>query len=94
MFESNLNKGKANGYTPLDNSKLVPAEFIPSSGISRILKICEENLSGVGTIEEQLIEYFDSIEFTKDNYDGEYMIIIDTCGSGSNGGGIGLNLLV
>jgi hypothetical protein len=61
---------------------------------SREINICEENLSGIGTIEEQIVEYLVSIEYTKTAFDGEVMIIVDSCGSGGSGGdnsfGIGL----
>ena len=29
MFESKINRGRANGYTPLDSSSKVPLEYLP-----------------------------------------------------------------
>lgn len=79
MFESKLNRGKANGYAPLDNSKKVPIRFLPDITYNT-LNVCEEDLSGIGTIEDQVSEYLNLIGFSTGFTTGEYTIIIDNCG--------------
>ena len=79
MFESKLNKGKANGYAPLDNNKKLPISFLPDT-IYNTLNVCEEDLSGIGSVEDQLTEYLNLIGFSTGFTTGEYTIIIDNCG--------------
>lgn len=92
MFESKLNKGKNGGYAGLDGKGKMLLENSIQDNFSREINICEENLSGIGSLEEQIVEYLISIEYTKNIFDTDVMIIVDTCGSGGSGGFIGIGL--
>lgn len=102
MFESRLNKGKPGGYAGLDNSGKLPIDKSYQNNFSRQINICEEDLIGSGTMEEKILAYLLSIDYKKATFDGEVMIIVNTCSSGGSSGsgisgefgvGVGLSLL-
>ena len=93
MFESKLNKGKNGGYAGLDGQGKLLIENSNQNNFSRQINICQENLIGEGTIEEKILTYLLSINYKKAIFDGEVMIIVRTCSSGSSGVGVGLSLL-
>ena len=79
MFESKINRGKPNGYAPLDSSGKIPIDSSQINNFSRTITICDSDLFGNGTIEEKILNYLTLIDYKKSNFDGDVNIIVNDC---------------